>query len=84
MKATPEHVIYFKKSCGVSRFSFNWGLAEWNNQFKEGKKPNWMALKKQLNSIKEKQFPWMYEVTKCAPEGALARILRIEPKLRWK
>ncbi len=72
MLPAEEQVLYFQKACGVARFSYNWGLAEWKKQYQEGERPNWMALKKKLNSLKEVQFPWMYEVTKCAPEGALA------------
>ena len=29
-----------------------------------------MALKQQFNTIKSEQFPWVYDVTKCAVEGA--------------
>ena len=60
------------KACGVARFAFNWGLAEWEQQYREfkagerDKKPNSMALKKQFNAIKKTQFPWVYEVTKYA------------------
>ena len=27
-----------------------------------------MALKKQFNAIKGEEFPWVYEVTKCAAQ----------------
>jgi putative transposase len=66
------HEEYFRKACGIRRYAYNWGLHEWKNEYTEGKKPNWMTLKKKLNSIKKSVCPWMYEVTKCAPEGALA------------
>src|SRR5690349_180234 len=74
LEVQPEHEEYFRKACGVARFAYNWGLAEWQKEYTEGKKPNWMALKKKLNSLKKSLFPWMYEVTKCAPEGALANL----------
>jgi transposase len=67
-----DQITYFKKACGVSRFAYNWGLSQWEEQSQQALKPNWMALKKQLNSVKKEQFPWMLEVTKCAVEGALA------------
>jgi len=63
---------HLMKACGVARFAFNWGLAEWEKQYREfkaggrDKKPNGMALKKQFNAIKKSQFPWVYEVTKYA------------------
>jgi len=33
-------------------------------------------LKKELNSIKKEQFPWMYEVTKCAAEQPFNNLQR--------
>ncbi|GBU22509.1 transposase [Fibrobacteres bacterium R8-0-B4] len=32
-------------------------------------------IRKELNAIKRKQFPWMLEVTKCAPEAAIGKNL---------
>ncbi|BCJ87052.1 helix-turn-helix domain-containing protein [Effusibacillus dendaii] len=29
---------YFAKACGVARFAFNWGLAEWKRQYEAGEK----------------------------------------------
>jgi putative transposase len=29
---------YFAKACGVSRFSYNWGLEKWNELYKQGVK----------------------------------------------
>src|SRR5215467_2632755 len=36
-----------------------------------GKRPNTIALHKKLNALKPSQFPWMYEISKCAPQEAL-------------
>ena len=69
---TPEQETYFRKACGTARFAYNWGLARWNELRAVGEKPSVFTLKKELNAIKREQFPWMYEVTKCAPEAALA------------
>jgi putative transposase len=33
-----------------------------------------MALRRQLNAIKREQFPWMLEVTKCAPQMAIIQL----------
>ena len=54
------------QACGVARFCYNWGLAEWQRQYEVGGKPSAYALKKQLNAIKRQAFLWMYDVTKCA------------------
>ncbi len=62
---------YFKKACGVARFAYNWALARWNERYEAGEKPNESELRKELNSIKKTEFPWMLEVTKCAPQQAI-------------
>jgi putative transposase len=67
---TPEQVHYFARAAGTARFVFNWALAEWKAQYGAGGKPNATTLKKQFNAIRREQFPWSYEVTKCAIEGA--------------
>jgi len=65
-----KQATYFAKACGCSRFAFNWGLAEWKCRFEAGEKPSAYGLKKQFNSIKHQEFPWITEVTKCSPERA--------------
>jgi len=72
LKPTNLQKSYFIKACGTSRFVYNWGLAEWNKQYKEGLKPNRYKLMKQLNSIKDIDFPWMREVSKYVPQGIIA------------
>ena len=86
------HKIRLKPNCkqreklaqaaGVARFAYNWGLAEWERQYQlslvdpKAPRPNWMTINKRLNAIKREQFPWMLEVTKCAPERALMELGR--------
>lgn len=65
---------YFARAAGVSRFAYNWALAEWQRQYEAGERPNEISLRKQLNSIKREQFPWMYEVTKSAPQQAIKNL----------
>src|SRR6266576_4899964 len=67
---TLEQANYFAKAAGTARFCFNWALSEWKGQYEAGGKPSAKALKKQFNAIRREQFPWSYEVTKCAVEGA--------------
>lgn len=66
LNPTPEQEQWLLQASGVARFCYNWGLAEWKRQYEDGKKPSAYALKKQLNAIKRQEFPWMYDVTKCA------------------
>lgn len=62
---------YFAKSCGIARFAYNWGLAEWKRCYEAGKIVNEGILRKKLNAVKREEFPWMLEVTKCAPQLAI-------------
>ncbi|GCE22792.1 hypothetical protein [Dictyobacter kobayashii] len=33
-----------------------------------------MSLHKELNALKQTELPWMYEVSKCAPQEALRNL----------
>jgi putative transposase len=46
-------------------------LAEWERQYQAGEKPSEAALRRQLNSIKRQQFPWMRLVPKSVPQQAI-------------
>ena len=71
---TAAQAVYFARACGTARFAYNWALAEWKRQYEVGGKPNEGALRKQLNAIKAAEFPWMAEVTKCAPQTAIKNV----------
>lgn len=77
---------YFAKACGVSRFAYNWALANWNSQYLEWKeaeeakkngtinllsKPKEYELRKQFNAIKSEQYPFVTEITKCAVQQSI-------------
>ena len=78
---------YFAKACGVSRFAYNWALANWNSQYKSWKeaedeakkngtinllsKPKEYELRKQFNAIKSAQYPFVTEITKCAVQQSI-------------
>lgn len=70
------------RAAGAARFSYNWGLAEWQRQYQARKEnpalpaPSQLSLRRQLNAIKREQFPWMLEVTKNAPQMALIQLGR--------
>ena len=71
---TLEQEVYFKKACGTARFVYNWALQEWQTQYRAGGQPSAFGLKTRFNAIKRTAFPWISEVTKCAPEGAFRNI----------
>ncbi|HLB57814.1 MAG TPA: transposase, partial [Gammaproteobacteria bacterium] len=74
LKPNNKQKTYFKKSCGVARFAYNWALAEWKQQYEAGGKPSEVSLRRQLNAIKATEFPWMSEVTKVAPQQAIKNL----------
>ena len=60
------------KHAGAARFAYNWGLARSIEAYRTtGKRPTAIDLHKQLNALKPTDFPWMYEVSKCAMQEAL-------------
>ena len=65
---------YMQRAAGSARFTYNWGLTEWKRSYEAGEKPSAYGLKRTFNSIKREQFPWIREVTKCAPEAAFANL----------
>ena len=72
LNTTPEQETYFRKACGVARHAYNWALAHWKEARTEGRQIKMKDLKAKYNKIKGEQFPWVYEITKCAPEQAFA------------
>ena len=74
---TPAQATYFAQGCGTARFAYNWALARWQDQYvahlkdPAQPKPNEGALRRELNALKRTEFPWMMEVTKCAPQEAI-------------
>jgi putative transposase len=69
-----DQEILLRKSCGVARFSYNWALAQWKQMYENKEKVNEGLLRKKLVSVKRTEFPWMMEVTKCAPEQAIKNL----------
>jgi len=75
LNPTPEQEVYFRKAAGTARFVYNWGLGEVKRALDDGRKPESpLELKAHFNAIKREQFPWVYEVTKCAVEGAFRNL----------
>lgn len=62
---TKEQEILMFKSVGTARFAYNWGLARWQELYKEGIKVNSKDIKKEFNNtIKKKQeYKWLFDVS---------------------
>jgi putative transposase len=75
MKPNDRQRTLFLQHAGCARFAYNWGLERCIRARENGeKKPSAMELHRQLNAIKESEFPWMYESSKCAPQEALRNL----------
>lgn len=57
---------------GAARFAYNWGLERKKAAYAAGQPaPSAIALHRELNTRKKSEFPWMYQVSKCAMQEAL-------------
>jgi putative transposase len=68
---TKDQEIFFKKSCGVARFSYNWALSRWKELYEKKEKCNRYSLDKELRKLKHTDFIWMEEVGKCCHQYAI-------------
>lgn len=60
------------KHAGCARFAYNWGLARAIAAYRAtSNRPSAIELHRDLNALKQTDFPWMYEVSKCAMQEAL-------------
>lgn len=64
-----------KQHAGAARWAYNWGLQVKQERYKAtGKSPYAMELHRELNALKKTDLPWMYGVSKCAPQEALRNL----------
>jgi putative transposase len=69
---TDRQVTACKQHAGAARWAYNWGLRIKQERYQATKKsPTAIALHRELNALKKTQVPWMYQVSKCAPQEAL-------------
>ena len=67
-----QQVTACKQHAGAARWAYNWGLRVKQERYKATKRsPNAIALHRELNALKKTDVPWMYHVSKCAPQEAL-------------
>jgi len=63
------------RHAGAARFAFNWGLSCKIAAYENGQKvPTAIDLHRELNALKKTDYPWMYAVSKCAPQEALRNL----------
>ncbi len=67
-----EQITACLKHAGCARKAYNWGLARKQEARAAGlPMPNARQLHRELNALKATEFPYMYDVSKCAPQEAL-------------
>jgi len=72
LKPNNKQRTLLAKHAGTARFAYNWGLERRIKEYKETQRSsNAVEQHRQLNRLKKTEFPWMYEVSKCAPQESL-------------
>jgi putative transposase len=70
-----QQITACRKHAGAVRWAYNWGLARKQEAYRAtGTSPSAIDLHRALNALKPTQVPWMYEVSKCAPQEALRNL----------
>src|SRR5258708_22553793 len=72
-----EQITACKQHAGAARWGYNWGLQRKQDAYRTtGKSPSAIDLHRELNVLKQTAVPWMYAVSKCAPQEALRNLDR--------
>ena len=72
---TNQQITACKQHAGAARYAYNWGLRRKQEAYKAtGKTPTAIDLHRELNLLKKTDLPWMYKVSKCAPQEALRNL----------
>jgi len=67
-----KQITLCKKHAGAARYAYNWGLRRKQEVFQRtGRGISAMELHRELNHLKQTELPWMYDVSKAAPQEAL-------------
>jgi putative transposase len=70
-----KQITACKQHAGAARWAYNWGLARKQESYHTtGKSPTAIDLHRELNALKPTGVPWLYQVSKCAPQEALRNL----------
>jgi putative transposase len=70
-----QQVTACRQHAGAARWAYNWGLQVKQERYKASRRsPTAIDLHRELNALKKTDFPWMYHVSKCAPQEALRNL----------
>lgn len=90
-----KQITACKQHAGAARWTWNWGLHRKQEVYQQtGRSVSAMELHRELNALKQTDVPWMYAVSKCAPQEALRdldtamshffRRCRLKKEGKWK
>ena len=77
---TNAQATHLAQAAGVARFAYNWALGQWHDIYQLHKldpdvvPTSEAELRRALNALKREHYPWMLEVTKCAPQMAIKNL----------
>ena len=80
LDTTPSQEDYLARAAGVARFAYNWALGAWKDIYDlhvldpDVANTSEIELRRELNALKKDTYPWMLEVTKCAPQMAIKNL----------
>jgi transposase len=64
-----------RRHAGAARYAYNWGLRRKQEAYAAtGTSPSAIDLHRELNAPKQTELPWLYAVSKCAPQEALRNL----------
>lgn len=66
LKPNNKAKTHFRKAFGCARLAYNWALAKWEENYKQGVKASIYDIRKEFNSIKKEKYPFTYEVSAYA------------------
>ena len=70
-----EQLTACRKHAGAARWAYNWGVARKQEaSHATSTSPSAIDLHRELNALKQTDVPWMYAVSKCAPQEALRNL----------
>ena len=72
---TDRQITACRQHAGAARWAYNWGLQVKQGRYRAGQNsPTAIELHRELNALKKTEIPWMYQVSKCAPQEALRNL----------
>src|SRR5262245_53102047 len=70
-----KRITAYRKHARAARWAYHLGLSRKQEaDHATGKSPSAMDLLRGLNTLKQTEGPWIYKISKCAPQEALRNL----------